>query len=143
MIPFLTQLDSGHIGILTPMMPASHLRQQLGDPDETSLIRPLILKYGSLEVTVKNGVVDLIMIYAGRTVSLPAGLGIEAALEENLPMMTFRSTIADLDRARLAWRVSKDLTFDDQVAIELNSGASTMLFVKEGLEKVALRAIPS
>jgi hypothetical protein len=84
------------------------VREALGDPEDVSVIRPLIWKYGNLEVTFHEGRVSLLAL---------------DATDSALTLPEFRRL---LDERSIPHEIDPALTFDTQTAIRTATGASVV-----------------
>jgi len=105
----------------------------LGEPADRSVIRPLVVKYGSVEFTFVDGVVILIAYYAERHRHATA-----SAIGEDLPRSMDAITRL-LAEHELDVVVDSALSYDSQRALTVVGGSSaTMLFDGTRLTSVQL-----
>ena len=110
----------------------------LGSPTDVSTFKdPLIWKYGNLEITFKNDQIILIMI---RFNSLRDNPVENIHWEGYFPSIGESRTVfeKELNKMGIKTSIYQDLTFDDQVTLNLGNQLALALFVEGKLEKVSV-----
>jgi hypothetical protein len=145
----LTQFaTTGRLGALQIGMLESEVRRLLGDPDDVSLTRPQIWKYGQLEVTFTSDpvedaatlaherAVDLMVVKVSQTdYELPHQLGVTADLTST---STFAEVAVALSERQAVLETIPSLTFGDQMAAHVRQSGVTFTFGRDRLESISL-----
>jgi hypothetical protein len=120
----LDLIATGSVGSVGPGSSPDEVRRKFGEPSDTSVSHdPLVLKFGALEVTVRDGCVELLQV----------------ELDQELPPFVDRGDLSDppkraeVERSlkrRGVWLEPYDpLTFDDdQVALRAMPSRVVMIF---------------
>jgi hypothetical protein len=115
---------TGRSGVVGAGRPKADVIRSLGEPTDRSLIRPLILRYGRLELTFHDDGLILTAYYPSRGVS-------DGRIAEDMP--TAQEEVELLLRERgLRFHEDADLTYDDQIAINVENAAGTLLLFEDG-----------
>ncbi len=123
-------VSRGRSGGIAPGMEMADARAVLGAETDHSRGRPPILKYGPLELSFHDGEAALIAYYAGR--SPMAG-----RVAMDLPRSATEVERVLTDHG-LAFRRKRELTYDDQEAIEVVATGAIVLFESGQLTSVQL-----
>jgi hypothetical protein len=149
-VPYtLTQFAlTGRLGALQLGMLQSEVRKLLGDPDDVSLTRQQIWKYGQLEITFtlnlvrdsatlnRERAVEMIIVEFWQTNhELPSRLGVTADLTNE---SAFVHVATALSERQAVLETIPSLTFDNQVAVRVQQSGVTFTFAPDRLHSISL-----
>lgn len=118
-------LRTGSIGPIHCGLSEQSVLGTLGEPEAISVDKPRILKFGSLQVVIVDGLVEDIYLYFDEgQCHLPLTVGVRDTVVE-IPSR-FADLVKEVFGHGIPYGVDQELTFDTQVALRVGNCARVM-----------------
>jgi hypothetical protein len=133
-VSLVTLLERGALGSVQLGRSRTAIVEQLGQPADQSVLRPLILKWPSLEVTFDSQERAILI-----AVEMPASEALPPEVRTDLEQLNGRTqteVLALIESSGLTWSADPALSRDEGVAVRPSSSPCVLMFEGDVLREV-------